>query len=52
MIKPTGESFSSTKAVGVGPGPAMAKTVVADRDGPLSFASEKGVEIELPADDK
>jgi nitrogen-specific signal transduction histidine kinase len=47
-----GEPFFSTKAVGVGLGLAVARKVIADHNGRLSFDPERGVEIELPVDEK
>ncbi len=47
-----GEPFFSTKAVGVGLGLAVARKVVADHNGRLSFDADKGVEIELPIEEK
>ena len=46
-----GEPFFSTKAVGVGLGLTVARKVVADHSGKLSFDAEKGVEIELPTEE-
>jgi two-component system sensor histidine kinase FlrB len=46
-----GEPFFSTKAVGVGLGLAVARKVITDHSGKLSFDAEKGVEIELPTDE-
>jgi nitrogen-specific signal transduction histidine kinase len=47
-----GEPFFSTKAVGVGLGLAVAKKVVADHNGRLAIDADRGVEIELPVDEK
>ena len=46
-----GEPFFSTKAVGVGLGITVAKKVVGDHNGKLSFNAERGVEIELPSEE-